>query len=184
MDKKKRIDVMIDGRKFKVVGEEDESYILSLAKYVDENIKKLSSKNSFLSQTMSATLAALNITNELFQKQNELDNLEKKAKEPLEKYEKVKTELDKAKKEIEKITSESKEYKDTILSLNGEKSKMAREIQNYTRTNKANQEKLIKAEKDIKSLQDKNFKNQIEIVEIKKELNEYIKLLEVETNDK
>lgn len=184
MDKKKRIDVIIDGRKFKVVGEEDESYILSLAKYVDENIKKLSSKNNFLSQTMSATLAALNITNELFQSQIELDDLEKKAREPLEKYENVKTELEKAKIEIEKITSESKEYKDTILSLNGEKSKMGREIQNYIRINKANQEKLIKAEKDIKSLQDKNFKNQIEIVEIKKELKEYIKLLDMETNDK
>lgn len=184
MTEKKKIDVMIDGRKFTVVGDEDEEYILSLSKFVDKNIKKLSSKNSFLSQTMSATLAALNITDELFKTKMELDDLGKKAKEPLEKYENVKVDLNAAKEEIKSLKLQSKDHKDTILSLNQEKSKMEKEIQNYIKANSEMEMKIKKSEETIKSLQDKNFKNQMEIVEIKKELKEYIKLLEIETEDK
>lgn len=184
MTEKKRIDVIIDGRKFTVVGEEDEEYILSLAKYVDKNIKKLSNKNSFLSQTMSATLAALNITDELFKTKIELEDLEKKAREPLEKYENIKTSFNEAKEEIKNLKSQSKEYKDTILTLNQEKSRLEKEVQNLTKINKDMAEDIGRSEENIKSLQDKNFKNQIEIVEIRKELKEYIELLEIETDDK
>lgn len=184
MAEKNKVDVIIDGRKFTVIGEEDEDYVLSLAENVDENIKKLSNKNSFLSQTMSATLAALNITDKLFKTRMELEELKEKAKEPLEKYENVKGDLYMANEEIKSLKAESKDYKDTILSLNQGKAKMEREIQEYIKSNKELEEKLKDTEESLKALQEKNFQNQIEIVEIKKELKEYIKLLEMETNDK
>lgn len=184
MTNKKKIDVIIDGRKFKVVGEEEEAYILNLAKHVDKNIKNLTNKNSFLSQTMAATLAALNITDELFKTRLELEDLGKKAREPLEKYENVKTDLNGTKEEIERLKSESKDLKDTILSLNQEKSKMEREIRNHIKVNKDMEEELKNSEAAVKGLQEKNFENQIEIVEVRKELKEYIKLLEMETEGK
>lgn len=185
MTEKKKINVVIDGRNFTVVGDEDEEYIQGLAKYVDKNIKRLSNKNSFLSQTMAATLAALNITDELYKTRAQLDDLEKRTKEPLENYEDVKISLEKANEEIKILKRESGEYRDKILSLNGENSKLEKEIKDYIESNKKIEEKLKDAEDKIKSLQDKNFQSQIEIVEIKKELKEYIRLLDLETsNDK
>ena len=182
MTEKNRTDVIIDGRKFKVVGDGDEEYILRLAKYVDKNIKDLSNKNNFLSQTMSATLAALNITDELFKAKIELENLDKESKEPLEQYANVKTQLKSSNEEINKKESECEAYKDTILSLNREKSKLEKALRDCIRVNSEMEEKVKSSEITIKSLEDKNFQNQIEIVEIKKELFEYVKLLEAETD--
>jgi cell division protein ZapA len=183
MTEKKKINVVIDGRNFTVVGDEDEEYILALARYVDKNIKRLANKNSFLSQTMAATLAALNITDELFKTKEELSDLKKETKEPLENYEDAKINLKKANEEIELLKRELTKSKDEILNLNQEKSKTEKEIKDYINLNKEMEEKIKKSEASIKLLQDKNFKNQIEIVEIKKELKEYIKLLELETSD-
>ncbi len=66
MTDRKKIDVMIDGRNFTVVGSNNEEYIRELARYVDKNIKDLATKNHRLSPVMTSTLAAFNIADELF----------------------------------------------------------------------------------------------------------------------
>ena len=93
MTDRRKINVLIDGRNFTVVGSEDERYIRELAAYVDTNIKKLANKNERLSPAMAATLAAVNITDEYFKLQSKHKELEKRAKEPLEKYDILKKEL-------------------------------------------------------------------------------------------
>lgn len=183
MTEKKKINVVIDGRDFTVVGDEDEEYILEIARYVDGNIKRLANKNSFLSQTMAATLAALNITDELFKTREELTDLKEETKEPLENYKDAKMNLEKSNEEIELLKKELTKCKDEILNLNQEKSKTENEIKHYINLNTEMEEKIKKSEASVKLLQDRNFKNQIEIVEIKKELKEYIRLLDLETSN-
>ena len=115
MTEKKKINVQIDGRNFTVVGSNSEIYVKELAEYVDCKIKNLTSKNDRLSQTMAATLAALNITDELKNTESKLKELESQAKEPIEKYEDVISDFEKAQETIKKLESKCTDYKDDLL---------------------------------------------------------------------
>lgn len=174
MEEKRKINVTIDGRSFTVVGTEDEGYIKSLADYVDQKIKNLANKNDKLSQTMAATLAALNIADELAKINGKLKELEGRSREPLEKFTGVTQELESSKDKIRELEKLCMEYKDEMI-----KSKLQVEEQ-YKQVNGLKEELELK-ELEIeelrnsnKALQDKDFQNQIEMVDIKKELAEII----------
>ena len=77
MPEKNKINVMIDGRNFTVVGVDDENYVRNLAYYVDKKIRDLAINNSRLSQTMAATLAALNIADELSKTNTKLKEIQR-----------------------------------------------------------------------------------------------------------
>lgn len=182
MTEKKRIDVLIDGRNFTVVGSENEAYVRSLASYVDKKIKELSSKNDRLCQTSSATLAALNIADEFHQAKKRLEELEKQTKEPVEKYSYLRSELENAKKRIKELEDESIKYKDDLLKTKIDKDNASQELNKYQQTIELKEKELIDSQKMIKSLQDKVFDNQIELIETKKELGELLRKLDKEKN--
>jgi cell division protein ZapA len=175
MTDKCKVNVVIDGRNFTVVGAEDESYVKNLAYYVDQKIKNLANKNEKLSQTMAATLAALNIADEYFTAKKTLRELELKAKEPLEKFSGVSKELEDSKTKINDLEKLCLEYKDEVI-----KTKLNME-EIYNQINKSREElelkelELEEVKKQNKDLQDKNFQNQIDLVESRKELSELLK---------
>lgn len=74
--------VDIFGREYKIKGA-DETYIRSVAKYVDDKMKEVSKDTAMSSQDRLAILAAMEIAHELFQLKREqsdnLSNIEKKA---------------------------------------------------------------------------------------------------------
>ncbi len=172
MSNKRKINVSIDGRNFFVVGAEDESYVRNLAYYVDQHIKSLTSKNDRLDQTMAATLAALNIADELSKTNAKLKELEHKSKEPLEKFGGISKELEDAQKKILELEKQCLEFKDEAI-----KTKLSVESQ-YNEVTKLKEEleqkelEIEEYKKQNKVLQDKNFQSNMELVEVKKELNE------------
>mgnify|MGYP000873554668 FL=1 len=178
MPDKKRVDVKIDGRNFTIVGEEDEEYIRDLAYYVDVKIRTLALKNDKLSQTMAATLAAIHIADELHQVKEELDTLKLKSKDPLEKYEKLDKDLKKEREKIKELIVETKEQFALISSIKSERDNLLEEIQKYKVESQLNNEQINNYKEQLRVLQDKNFKSQIELIETKKELTEYIRLVE------
>ena len=169
---KRKINVSIDGRNFSVVGAEDETYVRNLAYYVDQHIKNLASKNDRLDQTMAATLAALNIADELSKTSAKLKELEQRSKEPLEKFGGIAKELENAEKKVQELEKLCLEYKDELI-----KSKLSMEGQ-YNEVVKIKEELEMKdlevedLKKQNKALQEKNFQSNMELVEVKKELNE------------
>lgn len=176
MPEKNKINVMIDGRNFTVVGAEDENYVKNLAYFVDQKIKNLASKNERLSQTMAATLAALNIADELSKTNSKLKELESKAKEPLERFSGVSQELEDARVKIKDLERLCLEYKNEVINT-----KLSIEEQ-YNQNNKYKEElelkeiEFLEIKKANRNLQEKNFENQLELVESKKELSELKKL--------
>lgn len=180
MGEQRKIEVIIDGHNFTVVGLEKEEYIRELAYYVDKKIRNLSSKNTKLTQSMSATLAALNIADEYYKIKMEYEELEKKSKTPLEKYENLLKEYKNSQEFIESLKEENKDTKDKILdmesiieALKGERDRMREEVENRD-------DDIFRLKKEIKNLQDNNYKTQIELVEAKKEASDYARLLEEE----
>ncbi|MDR7870386.1 MAG: cell division protein ZapA [Tissierellaceae bacterium] len=182
MTDKKRVDVMIDGRNFTIVGEENEEYIRDLAYYVDKKIRNLASKNDKLSQTMAATLAAIHIADELHGVKEELNELKAKAKDPLEKYNNLDLEFNKSKELINELKAESKKHLESLSLIKAERDNLLKEIEEYKEESQLKDEEIQNFKEQLKVLQDKNFKSQIELIETKKELTEYIRLLDDETS--
>jgi len=73
----KIIDIEIYGQKYKirVKGEEDEKYISHLTSFVDQKMREVAVKSKSADMTKVAVLAALNIADELFLSQKQLDQL-------------------------------------------------------------------------------------------------------------
>lgn len=183
MTEKRKINILIDGRNFTVVGTTDnEDYVRSLASYVDKKIRELASKNDRLCQTSSATLAALNIADELHKTKNKLEQLENQSKDPMEKYGNVITELEKAKTTIQSLETQYFQYKDDLLRAKIEAENAIKEVKKYEQALELKEKELVESQKMIKSLQDKVFDNQIELIETKKELVEVLKILDNEKN--
>ena len=182
MSKKDKINVVIDGRNFTVVGGDNERYIRNLAYYVDEKIKSLSSKNERLSQTMSATLAAFNIADDYHKTLEELEELKNKAKDPLEKYSGVLDELSASKEKCEELTELCNSYKDELGTKDQILNRLKEELDKKNVLFQQKGKELDENQELIITLQDRNFQSQIELVETKKQLNEVLRLLDEETN--
>lgn len=175
MTNKNKVNVVIDGRSLTVVAPENEDYIRDLAYYVDQKIKNLSSKNDRLSQTMAATLAALNIADEYHKTNAKLKELEQRAKEPLEKFGGVSKELEDAKARIRELEKINLEYKDDFIREKLSKEDLFNEINGLREKLEIAENEISELHKLNKSLQDKNFENQLDLIEVKKQLNEVTK---------
>jgi cell division protein ZapA len=66
-DKKQTVTVAIFGENYPIRGEADTEYIMQVASYLDNKMREVAEKNSNKSPAKVAILAALNITDELFQ---------------------------------------------------------------------------------------------------------------------
>ncbi|MCK4224331.1 MAG: cell division protein ZapA [candidate division Zixibacteria bacterium] len=75
VEKKQSVKVNIFGEDYPIKGDSDASYIQEVAKYVDQKMKEVAEKLSNKLPLRVAVLAAMNITDELF---NEREDKEKK----------------------------------------------------------------------------------------------------------
>ncbi|NLW22665.1 MAG: cell division protein ZapA [Tissierellia bacterium] len=182
MTKKNKVNVTIDGRNFTVVGDGTEEYVRKLALYVDEKIKDLTSKNDRLSSSMAATLAALNISDELFKTSEELKKLKQETKVPMESYNEILRELEEVKEKNEELAKQCNVYKDELLDAKRDNERLAKDIEKYNQIIELKEKELQESQKMIKKLQDKIFDSQMELIEIKKELEEALKLYDNEKN--
>lgn len=182
MTEKKKVDVIIDGRTFTVVGTGDETQIRNLAYYVDDKIKSLYSKNKRLSQTMAATLAALNIADELHKSNKELKNLGNLSKEPLEKYDDIVKELKEIKEKEIIWNNLSLEYKKQIDEFKISEENLIKELEDLKEILANKDDEILEDKKLIDELKGENLESQSELIETKKELMEYINLLDKETS--
>ena len=72
------VTININGMDYNLKGRESEEYLAKIAKYVDEKVKNIMANNRKLSSTAGATLVALNIADELFKADEEVEALMKK----------------------------------------------------------------------------------------------------------
>ncbi len=74
----------IFGSEYTLVSDSDEKYVKEIAQYIDEKMRAIDKNQSIKSTAKIAILAALNITEELFQerlyRQKLLDQLDEEAK--------------------------------------------------------------------------------------------------------
>ena len=75
-DRPTNVRVNIYGREYSIRGEGDPSYVSEIAHYVDMKMRQMTDNVTMASSAKVAILAALNVTDELFQKERQLRELE------------------------------------------------------------------------------------------------------------
>ena len=78
-----KVTVKINGIEYSLKGREDENYLKEVAEYVNSKMNEIKTKNPLLSTVDSGVLAALNIADELYKADIEIEEFKKK-KESLE----------------------------------------------------------------------------------------------------
>ena len=97
---------------------------------------------------MSATLAALNIADELFKTKARLEELESQAKDPMEKYDDVIAELEKSKTIIKALEIECESYKDQLLKIKMELEDAVNERAKYNEALELKEKELSESQND------------------------------------
>ena len=69
------IEVQILGQNYAIKTDEDEAYVKSLAKFVDEKLKEIYSAAPNVNQTKASVMAAFGIADELFKLKTEQENM-------------------------------------------------------------------------------------------------------------
>jgi len=109
-----KVTININGMNYNLTGEKDEKYLLGVANYVDGRIKEIISKKDNLSTTAATVLAAVNIADELYECDLELDKTIKAMKNIDDENALLKQKLDEIKLQLENTIQEKVTVRDTF----------------------------------------------------------------------
>ena len=166
------VTVNINGVEYNLRGKEDEKYLLDVAAYVDSKIREISVNNKKLSIGSAAVLTAVNIADELFKCDLEINDITKKKNSLEERHLTLKERLRELKVEIEEGSKARANEVDSLKNIIFSMEEKLREFESI----KAQKESLQnKVEELSVNLEEKN--RSIEI------LNEEVNKLKTE-NDK
>ena len=84
-----RVKVTIGGVEYKIASDESASYILEVARKVDDEMRELTENNPRLSSTMAAVLTAVNAVDAAHKAVKDADNLRTQLKLALDENEKL-----------------------------------------------------------------------------------------------
>ena len=167
-----RVTIKINGVEYNLKGRENEEYLVKVANYVDSKVKDIQNSSKGLSSTAVATLASLNISDELFKADIEIESLLKKNTSLEERNNTLKERIKELKDSIEERDFNNlriiEELKSKIIEL--EENKNPEELIEELNI----KEKEISNFKESLELKEKNYIDQIEA------LNKEYKILEEE----
>lgn len=96
-----KITVMINRKKYVIVADEEENYILQCAETVDNSMREILNGTA-LSENDGAVLAAMNLADSLYKEKEVSDNLRKQLKQALDDNALIAKELSEKKKELKR----------------------------------------------------------------------------------
>ena len=162
-----KVTVKINGIEYNLKGREDENYLKEVAEYVDSKINEIKTKNALLSTVDSGVLAALNIADELYKADLEIEDFKKKSESLKEKNLELREEMSeqiKALEELRKEVDEIKEDKEKTLKDFNDKIKILQD-----------EIKALIEEKNVLAIENNDIKKESNIVKnLNNKLNEEI----------
>ena len=172
------VTVKINGMEYNLKGKEEDEYLLKVSEYVDGKFKEVSSNNNKLSISSVAVLSALNIADELFKCNNEVEDLLKEKNSLEERNLTLKERIREIKQEVE----------ETIKNKNQEMASLKEMLySNLTSSDENNkklsmsllntQDEFLKEKKENKKLNAKIFELNEDIAN-KVSLEEYNNVLD------
>lgn len=141
MAEKNKVEVFIGGKSYKLAGEESESYMQKVAKYIDQKMMDISGKerSTVLSTTMVSILTAINVADDYFKAKEQIELLSKqieelqKSKQDLSSHKDDKIEM--YEQLINELQNENIELKnkldEVIIELNNAKNELIEYIEAF-----------------------------------------------------
>ena len=185
MKEMNKVIVKINGSEYPMVGEKSEQHMLNVARYVDEEIKRISEANPKLSTSVLAILSAVNIANELFEELNkkvgtgeeelklEMKKLQLSLQGKAKEEEDLKTKIDELNKLIEEQKSKIFKLESDIQSKDKQIEEYKVEVNELKDLTKIAEEKARVAEQMSSKFQNDAYRVQLEKIEIENELKFY-----------
>lgn len=147
-----RVTIKINGVEYNLKGRENEEYLVKVANYVDSKVKDIQNASKGLSSTAVATLASLNIADELFKADIEIESLLKKNTSLEERNNTLKERI--------------KELKDSIEERDFNNLRIIEELKDKIKSLEENQNaEVLKDELNIKEKEIIEFKETLELKE-------------------
>jgi len=175
------VTIKINGVEYNLKGRENENYLIKISNYVDGKVRDITNANRKLSTTAAATLASLNIADELFKADIEIENLIKKNSTLEEKNLSLEQRIKELEEEIEKNNFSHLRITE---SLNKELEDLKKSrIEDYEKKIDILKAQVGSLEKEKEELIQNNnmFKEkEVELVEELSALNERFKMIEEE----
>jgi cell division protein ZapA len=103
MDEKNKVVIRICGKDYTIVGNEPEEYIQKVSFYIDKKTREIMSGNPKLSTAMAAVLTSINIADDYFKCNENLENIRKQVQVYADELDKSMTEINVLKREIEEL---------------------------------------------------------------------------------
>ncbi|WP_328700369.1 cell division protein ZapA [Anaerococcus faecalis] len=170
-----KIKVNIAGMDYTLTSELDKTQIQQIAVYVDKKIKEVD--NDKLTRENQLLLAALNITDEMYNLLIKHKKLKDEAKEPIEKYPRLRDDYQSLIMDYEKVKADFEKSKDDFMEsmkkiddLNSVINKIKQEIENKDKIIKSKDNNLKKLRENLQKLQDDNLDLNKKVKELEKDL--------------
>lgn len=174
MERKNKVIIKINGQDYPIIGTEPKEYLLKVGNFVDEQMDLITRHNSKLSISMIAVLTCINVADQLLKLQNQLDTIKKEHTDPLDELEQIKTHYNLVLKELEEKKESFQLLQKQAEELITYKEKIDRENIELREKLQNKENDLVNAEAIINDLQNKLFENQIKLVQMRKDLEEYV----------
>jgi cell division protein ZapA len=152
-DKKNKVTVEIMGQQYTILGRESEEYMHSIALHVDKKMRELSKTGCALNNTMLAVLTALNISNDYYKLERELEMALKEASKPGKELEDARYQLRKAKEESARLRAEIEDLKQRLGNSQEEASNIYSEWLKTQKVSKEAGERIQRLEEQKKELE-------------------------------
>lgn len=107
MAARNKVEVVIAGKEYTIVGTETNEYIQTVASLVDKKMSEIIDSNIKLSTSMAAVLTAVNITDELYKSKEEINVLKEELNRNRDNLAKYKDDFERMKKENIRIADDN-----------------------------------------------------------------------------
>lgn len=175
MERKNKVIVKINGQDYPIIGAEPKDYLLKVGSFVDDKMDLIAKHNNKLSTSMIAVLTSINIADQLLKLQNQMEGIKKEYVNPKKELEEIKTHYNLVLKELKEKKESLQVLQRQTEELVANKEEIERENAKIKKELEEKENNLINAETIINDLQNKLFENQIKLVQMRKDLEEYVK---------
>lgn len=116
MVKKNKVEVLINGKVYTLIGVESQEYMQHIALYIDKKIEEIAKAESSkkLSTTLLSVLTSINVADDLFKMKEENEELYKMIEERDRTIEELSQKVHSFEKEMEKLQQENLEIQDLM----------------------------------------------------------------------
>lgn len=169
-----RYEFQIDGNNYVLKTERSKEETDKIVRYVDNEIKNAKEIIKYRNPGMHATLACLNIADDLYELENKHKALLEESRIPLENYQPLKTEFDQYKERhkdvdqnINRLESKVKELESKLSNVNNERDKFKLELDRQISLHE-------KDKVDKQDLRDKLLEQEKQCLRYQKQIQELI----------